>query len=156
MFIHLKVLIFILFSQLAGIVGGFFTSSSVGGWYQTLAQPSFNPPGWVFGPVWIVLYTLMGVSSYLVWLKVGINSLAKPALIIFYIHLVLNALWSILFFGLKNPFLAFIEIIILLVMILIIIVLFYRIDKTASYLLIPYLLWVSFASILNFFIWRLN
>jgi len=156
MWIHLRLLIFIFFSQLAGIVGGFFTASSVGGWYKFLVKPGFNPPSWLFGPVWIILYTLMGISSYLVWLKIGVNNLAKPALIVFYTHLVLNALWSIIFFGLKNPMLAFCEIVVLWIFIIITMVLFYKVDRLACYVLIPYLLWVSFAAVLNYSIWRLN
>ncbi len=149
-------IIAILISQSAGIIGSVFTAKSVKTWYLTLQKPFFNPPGWIFGPVWIFLYTLMGISSYMIWQDRAINNLVKPALIIFGVHLVLNALWSILFFGLKNPGLAFIEIIVLLIFIVIIIFLFYKINPRAAYLLIPYLVWVSFASILNFSIWKLN
>ena len=149
-------IIFILISQAAGIVGSVFTTSKIPTWYAGLNKPFFNPPGWIFGPVWITLYTMMGVASYFVWQKRGENPLANTALIIFFVHLIFNALWSILFFGLQNPMWAFLEIIILLVMIIVLVILFYKIDKRAAYLLIPYLLWVSFASVLNFSIWRLN
>ena len=136
---------------IAGI-GSFFTSSSVGTWYVTLVKPVFNPPSWVFGPVWTVLYLLMGISLYMVWIKrVGIK-----AMIFFGVQLFLNALWSIIFFGLNNPLYAFIEIILLWFSIVFTIYYFYKIEKTAAYLLIPYLLWVSFAAILNFSIMILN
>lgn len=149
-------IIFILISQLAGVVGSIFTTTAIPTWYATLNKPMFNPPSWIFGPVWIVLYTMMGIASYLVWQKRGNMGVAKISLIIFFIHLVLNALWSIIFFGLHNPMLAFFEIIILWITIAVLIFLFYKIDRRAAYLLIPYLLWVSFASFLNYSIWRLN
>lgn len=149
-------LFFVLTSELAGILGGFFTRNSVRDWYVVLNKPSFNPPSWVFGPVWTTLYFMMGTSAFLVYQKSENNSLAKTSLIIFFIHLFFNMTWSLAFFGLKSPFLAFINIIILLIFIVVLIFLFYKIDKTASFLLIPYLLWVSFATILNFSIWRLN
>lgn len=149
-------IIFVLISQSAGIIGSFFTVSSVSTWYQTINKPSFNPPSWIFGPAWITLYTFMGISSYLVWLKLGVNELAKPALILFFIHLAFNAAWSIIFFGLKSPFWALVVIAILWIMIAVLIYMFFQIDRRAAYLMIPYLAWVSFASTLNFFIWRLN
>jgi len=149
-------IIFIIISQAAGIIGSIFTSPAIPGWYASLNKPSFNPPGWVFGPVWIILYTMMGLAAWLVWQKWGESGLAKTAVILFFIHLVFNTLWSFLFFGLQNPLLAFIEIIILWAMILALIILYYQLDKRAAYLMIPYLLWVSFAALLNFSIWRLN
>ena len=152
----LSPIIFIFISQAAGLVGSFFTSPAIPTWYATLNKPSFNPPSWLFGPVWITLYTLMGLAAWLVWQKWGESTLAKGAVILFLVHLVFNSLWSILFFGLQNPGLAFIEIIILWLMILALIIIFYRIDKRAAYLLVPYILWVSFAAVLNFSIWRLN
>ncbi|MFA5163448.1 MAG: TspO/MBR family protein [Patescibacteria group bacterium] len=152
----LRPLVFILISQLAGVIGSVFTSSAIPGWYSTLDKPSFNPPNWIFGPMWVTLYVLMGIASYLIWKRRGDIKSVKISLIIFFAHLILNALWSIIFFGLHNPMLAFFEIVILWLSILLLIGLFYRIDKRASYLLIPYLLWVSFASILNYSIWKLN
>lgn len=149
-------ILFILFSQAAGIIGSVFTSKAIPTWYAGLTKPGFNPPSWLFGPVWILLYALMGIASFLVFEKRAQFPLAKPALAVFFIHLGLNALWSILFFGLKNPGLAFFEIIVLWAAILVLIFLFYRIDRPAAYLLIPYLAWVSFALVLNFSIWRLN
>lgn len=153
---YLQIALFIIISELAGIIGSVFTVSSVQTWYTTINKPSFNPPSWIFGPVWVTLYAMMGVASYLVWQKWSESGIAKIALVIFFVHLVFNALWSILFFGLQNPMLAFFEIIILWIMILALIILFYQVDKRAAYLMVPYILWVSFASVLNFYIWRLN
>jgi tryptophan-rich sensory protein len=149
-------IIFIIVSQAAGIVGAVFTSPAIPNWYASLNKPSFNPPGWIFGPVWTILYTMMGLAAWLVWQKWGESSVAKAAVILFFVHLVFNTLWSILFFGLQNPMLAFIEILFLWGMILALIILFYQVDKRAAYLMIPYILWVSFAAVLNFSIWRLN
>ncbi|MFH1589085.1 MAG: TspO/MBR family protein [archaeon] len=151
---YFKLIAAIIITQLAGIIGSFFTVSSVSTWYVTLNKPFFNPPSWLFGPVWIILYLMMGVALYIVW-----NNRTKKsntALTLFGIQLVLNSLWSILFFGLKNPLLAFIEIIILWVLILFTIIYFKKESKTAAYLLIPYILWVSFAAILNLAIFLLN
>lgn len=142
--------------QLAGLIGSLATFSAIPTWFVTLKKPSFSPPNWLFGPVWTILYTLMGVSLFLVWQKRGTDKMVWPAIIIFLVHLGVNALWSIIFFGLKNPGWAFLEIIVLWLMIVISMILFYRIDKVACWLLLPYLLWVSFASVLNYSIWKLN
>ncbi|MBN1544010.1 tryptophan-rich sensory protein [Candidatus Woesearchaeota archaeon] len=149
----LKVAAAILICQLAGIIGSFFTASSVGAWYAALNKPAFNPPGWVFGPVWITLYTMMGISLYLVWRS---GSRSWFVFGVFGLQLVLNALWSILFFGFHAPGIAFAEITILWLSIMATTVLFFSISRAASYLLVPYLLWVSFAALLNFMLWRLN
>ncbi|MFW6450615.1 MAG: TspO/MBR family protein [Nanoarchaeota archaeon] len=148
----LKLIISIIIPFIASAVGGVFTASSVSTWYVTLVKPSFNPPSWIFGPVWTILYFFMGISFYLVWTR----RLETPALMAFVTQLFLNVLWSIIFFGLKAPFYAFIEIIFLWLAILITIIYFYRINKLSAYLLIPYILWVSFAAILNFSIFVLN
>lgn len=140
---------------MAGIVGSFFTVKSVSGWYSTLNKPSFNPPNWLFGPVWVTLYTLMGVSLFLIWQQKEKTDI-KPALGIFAVQLILNTLWSVIFFGLHQPFFAFIEIIALWASILMTILVFHKVSGIAAYLLIPYFLWVSFAGILNFFLWRMN
>lgn len=145
----LKLILFIGLCEAAGLVGSIFTFSSVTSWYPTLSKPFFTPPGWVFGPVWITLYLLMGVSLFLVWGK-------KVNLRWFWIQLVLNALWSVLFFGLKNPTLAFLEIIPLWICILLTIRSFLPVKKEAAWLLFPYLAWVSLATILNFSIVVLN
>ena len=147
-----KLFISIFLPFLASAIGGLFTASSVSTWYVTLNKPSFNPPSWIFGPVWTILYLLMGISLYLVWIK----KYSKPAFVVFGLQLVLNALWSILFFGLNVPLYAFIEIVFLWVAILMTIIYFYRINRTSAYLLIPYILWVSFATVLNFAIFLLN
>jgi len=147
-----KLVISILIPFLASAIGGLFTASSVSTWYVELTKPSFNPPSWIFGPVWTILYLLMGISLYLVWIK----KYDKPAFVVFGVQLVLNALWSILFFGLKVPLYAFIEIVFLWVAILMTIIYFYRINRTSAYLLIPYILWVSFAAVLNLSIFLLN
>ncbi|MBN1376985.1 tryptophan-rich sensory protein [Candidatus Woesearchaeota archaeon] len=151
-----KLAVSIVICQLAGIIGSFFTVSSVNTWYIGLTKPSFNPPNWVFSPVWITLFFLMGISLYIVWDKGIKTKQSKKAVSIFGVQLVLNTLWSILFFGLKSPLYAFIEIIFLWAAILLSIIFFYRISRTASYLLIPYILWVSFAAFLNYFIVYLN
>lgn len=138
--------------QLAGVIGGLFTASSVSTWYLTLNKPWFNPPAWLFGPVWIALYALMGVALYLVWEK----GPERKALILFFIQLALNILWSALFFGLQKPWLAFIEIIVLWLAILATLLSFREISRTAAYLLILYLAWVSFAAALNLALAMLN
>jgi translocator protein len=153
---YLKLGISIIACQLAGFIGSFFTVSSVSTWYITLNKPFFNPPSWLFGPVWISLYFLMGISLYLIWAQGIENKRSRVALYVFFAQLILNSLWSILFFGIRSPFLAFIEIMILWMAIILTIKNFYGISKAASYLLLPYVLWVSFAAILNFFIVYLN
>jgi tryptophan-rich sensory protein len=146
----------ILLCQLAGIIGSIFTAPAIPIWYATLQKPSFNPPSWLFGPVWITLYALMGIALFLVWQKRKENKLVKSAVILFLVHLILNATWSVIFFGLQNPFIAFIDILALWSMIIILTYQFSKIKKEAAYLLLPYLAWVSFAMVLNFAIWYLN
>lgn len=144
---------FIGFSQAAGIVGSFFTMSAIDGWYATLIRPEFAPPNWIFGPVWIMLYTLMGIAAFLVWRK---DRRAHVALGLFMFQLVLNTFWSIIFFGMQALGLAFFEIILLWAAIIATIVAFRKISQPAAWLLVPYLLWVSFAACLNFAFWTLN
>jgi len=148
-----KLIFAILIVQLAGFLGSLFTITSTGSWYSEIVKPEFNPPNAVFGPVWTTLYLLIGISLYLVLIS---KKPKKTALYLFFTQLVLNTLWSILFFGLQNPLFAFIEIIILWISILLTIIYFYRINKKAAYLLIPYILWVTFAAILNLSIYILN
>lgn len=124
-------------------------------WYNSLNKPSWNPPGWVFGPVWTTLYTLMGIAAWLVWKKFGFQK-AKPALIAFIIQLILNGIWSQLFFGLKSPGWAIVEIFFLLAAILLTTALFSKKVKTAAWLMVPYILWVGFAAVLNGTIWWIN
>ena len=151
-----KLAVSIVICQLAGIIGSFFTSSSVSSWYLQLNKPSFSPPNWIFGPVWITLYTLMGISLFLVWKKGIEKKDVRAAVMIFGLHLFLNALWSFLFFGLQNPFIGLIGILLVLISLLVVIRKFYSISKKSAYILIPYLVWVSFATLLNFSIWILN
>ena len=135
--------------------GSLSTFRSLVDWYPTLQKPSFNPPNSVFGPVWSVLYTMMAVSAWLVWRSGPLQSTRLP-LGLFAVQLVLNLGWSLIFFGQRNPGLAFAEIVALWLSILATIVAFWRVKPTAGAILIPYLCWVSFASALNFAIWRLN
>ncbi|HUV46747.1 MAG TPA: TspO/MBR family protein [Candidatus Bathyarchaeia archaeon] len=151
----IKLIASVVICQLAGVIGAFFTTPAISGWYKGLNKPAFNPPNWLFGPAWTFLYFLMGVSLYLVWNKKN-SKQKKTALIFFVIQLGLNILWSIIFFGLRLPLVAFLEIIILWLFILLTIIKFFPISKKSAYLLIPYLLWVTFASVLNFYIVRLN
>jgi len=151
----LPLLISILIVFSFGFIGSLFTTPSIATWYAFINKPLFSPPNWIFAPVWTLLYILMGISAFLIWKKRD-NLKTKQALIFYGIQLILNALWSIIFFGMHNPGLAFLEIIILWLFILITLIKFYKINKTAGILFIPYLLWVSFASILNYAIWMLN
>lgn len=149
-----KLIVAILICQMAGVIGSVFTNMSVNDWFKTLQKPSFAPAGGVIGSVWVVLFLLMGISLYDVW--VSKKRKDNCPFVVFGIQLFLNIFWSVCFFGLRNPFLAFVEIIFLWFSILLNILTFYRVSKTASYLLIPYILWVSFASFLNFYLWKLN
>jgi benzodiazapine receptor len=152
----LKLVLSIVICQAAGFLGSLVTTPSIATWYKNIAKPSFNPPNAVFGPVWITLYLMMSISLFLVWRQWGATKGVRPALIIFFVQLALNTLWSILFFGLRQPGWAFLEIVILWLFILLTLLLFWRLSRAAGILLLPYLLWVSFASVLNFAIWRLN
>lgn len=151
-----KFLISTIGCELVGVAATPFTISSIPTWYQTLTKPSFSPPNWVFGPAWTILYFLMGVAAYLIWIKGLEKKAVKTALTFFIAQLVFNFFWSILFFGLHSPILGLVDILILWALILITIIKFHKISKTASYLLIPYILWVSFATILNLSIVLLN
>lgn len=159
-----KLLISLALPIAAGLVGSLFTMSAIPTWYATLTKPSFSPPNWIFAPVWTGLYLLMGLALYRI---VSRNPAPgrilrdwslerRQAATLFGIHLVFNALWSILFFGLHNPLLGLLDILILLSLIVIITIKFYRLDRVAAYLLLPYLVWVAFATLLNFSIWQLN
>jgi len=140
----------------AGGLGTFFTVSSIPTWYATLAKPVFSPPNYLFGPVWSLLYVLMGISVAIIWEKGLKTKKVRDAIYLFGIQLFLNATWSPIFFGAKNLFIALIVIIIMWVYIVKTILAFAKIDKKASYLLYPYVAWVSFATILNFSVWFLN
>ncbi len=152
---YLPLVISIILAQGSGLIGSIFTASSVNTWFETIYKPTWNPPSWIFGPVWTMLYLLMGIAAYIIWQKKDIVG-TKMALSVYGIHLVFNSLWSILFFGLKNPQLAFFEIIFLLILIIITTMLFWKIDRRAGALMFPYIAWVSFATVLNYTIWQLN
>ena len=146
--------LFYLSCFLAAGLGSLFTMVSVGSWYAGLAKPSWNPPGWVFGPVWTVLYALMAVAGWLVWRRGGSENWL--ALRWFAVQLALNVGWSAVFFGLQMPGLAVLEIVLLWLAIVATLMTSWRVSRPAGILLLPYLLWVSFAAALNFAIWRLN
>lgn len=139
---------------MAGIIGAGLTATSVQTWYVTLNKPWFSPPNWIFGPAWLTLYTLMGLATF--WVNQKKTKAAKQAVKIFLVHLVLNALWSPVFFGLRQVFLALVIIVIMWVFIVVLIGKYSKIDKKAGLVLIPYLAWVSFASMLNLAILVLN
>lgn len=138
-----------------GTLSGLANAGSINGWFSTLNKPSFNPPNYLFGPVWTALYILMGISLYLI-LQTPKTEIRNTALIIFTIQMILNFSWSFLFFYFKWPGIAFVDIILMWISIVVMIFTFYRISATAAYLQVPYLLWVSFASVLNGAIWYLN
>jgi translocator protein len=140
----------------AGILGGWATVQGVGDWYLTLQKPSFNPPGWVFGPVWTLLYVLMGIALFLIWEKGTTTPGVRGALVLFGVQLAMNAFWPFLFFWAQAPGWALAEILILWVTILGTTVLFFRVRAEAGWLMTPYLGWVTFAAILNYSIWTLN
>jgi len=141
--------------QLAGLIGSLFTRPAIPTWYQSLNKPFFAPPNWLFGPVWISLYLLMGIALFLVWRKAG-EARVKTALFIFALQLLFNAFWSVAFFGFRSPAFGLIIILLLWITLLLTIILFARLSLAASILLWPYFLWVSFASWLNFSLWWLN
>ena len=155
-----KLIISISIPLIAGLIGSLFTYPVIDTWYASLNKPFFNPSSWIFGPLWTVLYVMMGIAVFLVWKKsagFGWKDVQiATALIIFDIQLMLNLLWTVLFFGWQSPFFAFLEIILLWFTILVTILKFKRIDRRAAYLMIPYLLWVSFAAVLNYSIMVLN
>lgn len=152
----IKIIIAISVCLLIGFLSGFATQSSVNDWYTTLNKPSFNPPNWIFAPVWTLLYVLMGIAAGIVWSKGFYHKWVKTALYHFGFQLVFNALWSIVFFGFMKPDWALIVILVLIILIVLTIKWFRVVSKTAAFLLIPYLLWVCFATLLNYKICELN
>jgi tryptophan-rich sensory protein len=152
----LRFIISIIICQSAGIFGSLFTFEAVPDWYITLEKPFFAPPNWIFGPVWIILYFLMGVSFYIVWKDELKSKTRYVFFVVFGIQLILNALWSLLFFGLKSPLLGLIDILILDVMLVVTIFYAKRVSKYAAMLLIPYMVWIIIASVLNYAIMVLN
>lgn len=151
----LKLVISIALPVVVGALSGFFTTTGVGSWYQTINKPSWNPPGWIFGPVWTTLYVLMGIALYQVWRSPGTKA-RNTALLFFAVQLILNFFWSFIFFNKQNIGGALMEIIVLWVFILLTIFAFARINKLAAWLLVPYISWVSFATILTYTIWKMN
>lgn len=137
------------------VAGGLITATSVGTWYQTLNKPPFNPPDWVFAPVWTTLYALMAIAAWRVWRRVR-HGEGRGALVVFAAQLALNLVWSFLFFGLQRIDLATVQIFVLLVAVATTAVMFWRVDRTAGVLLLPYVLWVGYASVLNVSLWMLN
>jgi len=151
----LKLVASIILCQLAGFFGSLFTTPAIPTWYATLRKPFFTPPNWIFSPVWIGLYILMGISLFFIWRRAG-HPKFKIAFIFFFVQLILNILWSVAFFGLKSPLLGLVGIVLLWIAILLTIQNFLKVSKMAGLLLLPYLLWVSFAALLNFSLWFLN
>ncbi len=155
-----KIIISIVVAEAAGLIGSIFTFPAITEWYATLVKPWFTPPAWVFGPAWTILYALMGAAAALMWdagkgkKKGGITR--KGALAIYGIQLGLNVLWSFIFFGLRSPYLAMIEIAALWVAVAITIFHFSQFSRKAALLLVPYILWITFAAALNFSVWMLN
>lgn len=152
----LQALGFVIACEALGAIGSLFTIPSIPTWYAALEKPFLNPPNWIFGPVWTTLFALMGVAAFLVWRKGWGKKPVRIALSLFGVQLLLNVLWSILFFGWHSPSIAFIDIALLWIAILWTIILFWRISRPAAYLFVPYLAWVTFASYLNLMIWSLN
>lgn len=150
-----KLVTSLLICQMAGFLGSLFTTPAIPQWYAGLNKPPFTPPNWIFSPAWITLFVLMGLSLFLVWQRKG-QPYVRAAFIFFFIQLTLNVLWSIAFFGLKSPLLGLIDILLLWMAILLTILTFFKVSRWAGLLLIPYLLWVSFAAVLNYYLWTLN
>lgn len=152
----MKLFLSILIPLLTGSVAGLFTTKGVNGWYAAAQKPWFNPPNWLFAPVWTTLYILMGIALYLVW-KSGVErKIKKTAIILFVIQLVLNFAWSFIFFSLQQTGWALAELVLMWLAILFTILQFGKISSAAAWLLVPYISWVSFAGVLNYAIWSLN
>jgi benzodiazapine receptor len=154
-----KFVISIIVCESVGIIGSFFTFSSVTNWFPMLVKPWFSPPSWLFGPVWIIMYFLMGLSLYIIWnskAELSKQKYRKQFFILFGIQLILNALWSFLFFGLKTPIYGLIDILFIDIVVAMTIIYAYRVSKYAAILLAPYMVWITFATLLNFDIVLLN
>jgi benzodiazapine receptor len=151
-----KLIVSIVACQCAGLIGSLATTPNIPTWYATLEKPFFTPPSWLFAPAWITLYLLMAVAAFLIWRKGLAHEGVKCALTLFLVQLVLNALWSVVFFGLQSPLYGMVVILALWIAILLTIIKFFRLSVAAGSLLLPYILWVSFASVLNISIWVLN
>jgi tryptophan-rich sensory protein len=152
----IKLVVSLVACQCAGLIGSIFTTPAIPTWYAALEKPSFNPPNWLFAPAWVTLYLLMGVAAFLIWRKGLEQKEVRAALVIFLVQLVLNALWSVVFFGLQSPLYGVVVILALWVVILLTILSFFKLSTAAGALLLPYILWVSFAAVLNVSILVLN
>ena len=154
---YLRIIYCVAICLVVGYLSSITTQSSINTWYPTLIKPSFNPPNWLFAPVWTLLFIMMGIAAGMIWNQLeNQRELVKKALLFFTVQLLLNALWSYLFFGLNNVLLALIEIVLLWLIIYETFYIFKKIDKKAAYLFIPYLIWVGFAAVLNGSIYYLN
>lgn len=153
---NLKFIISILLPMIIGGISGSFTSASINTWYVTLNKPWFNPPNWIFAPVWTLLYLMMGIAFYIIWKSEAVNAVKQTAVILFAAQLLVNFLWSLIFFYLKQPGWAMIDIILMWILIVATIFSYGKISSTAAWLMLPYICWVSFAMILNFYLWKLN
>jgi translocator protein len=152
-----KLIIAIVIPLAVGGLSGFLTTSEIPGWYQTIIKPSWNPPSWIFAPVWTTLYILMGIALYLVWKNENVDSrIKRAAIILFAVQLILNFFWSLIFFKQHQIGWAFAEIMTMWIFIVLTIFAFAKVNNIAAWLLVPYISWVSFASILNYTIWKLN
>jgi len=151
----LKLVASVILCQIAGFLGSLFTTPAIPTWYAALKKPFFTPPNWIFSSVWISLFILMGISLFFVWRRQG-HPQFKKALTFFFVQLTLNVLWSLAFFGLRLPLLGLMDIILLWIAILLTIQNFLKVSKFAGVLLLPYLLWVGFATLLNLSLWILN
>lgn len=151
-----KLIICILICQATGIISGLLTNTQNNTWYDSIAKPSWNPPGYLFGPVWTILYLLMAISLWIIWKSKAPEIQKYQACLIFAAQLFLNFWWTILFFKFHSPIVAFIEIILMIALIFITIIRFSKISKLAAWLLVPYISWVCFAAILNYNLWKLN
>jgi tryptophan-rich sensory protein len=147
-----SLVVFLVVSLAAGWIGSRFLP---GAWYESLVKPSWTPPSSVFGPVWTLLYIMMGIAAWLVWRRRKVARVTTP-LFLFAVQLILNGMWSYIFFGRQQPAVAFLEIVVLWIAVLLTLIGFWRIRRTAGAMMLPYCLWVSFAAVLNFQLWRLN
>ena len=154
--LFIKIIICLVVTFSAPVFASFVMEPGGSDWYANLNKPFFNPPGWVFGPVWTVLYILMAISAALVWQKGLDRPKVRIAMGLYLVQLILNALWTPLFFGLEMPLLAFIDIVLLWAGIIFTILAFFRVSKVAASLMVPYLVWTTFAAVLNFSLWYLN
>lgn len=151
-----KLVVSIIVCEGAGLIGSAFTTPAIPTWYAGLQKPPFTPPNWLFAPAWITLYLLMAIAAFIIWRRGLSEREVRIALVIFLVQLVLNALWSVVFFGMQSPLYGIIVIVLLWAAILVTIIRFARLSAPAAWLLAPYILWVTFAAVLNISIWALN